>query len=202
MRILPILLLSVLFACVNAQQEPSSPQDEAAVITEDSTFLVPEEFIADQFGYPVGKPDAHGYFNAQKFGKNHHLGDDWNGLGGGNSDLGDPIYAISNGYVSYAQEHIPSWGNVIRIVHFLPDSTQVESLYAHCHEMLVEENQWVSIGEKIGTIGNADGRYKAHLHLELRDEVGLPIGKGYDSETKGYLDPTEFIEAHREIEAN
>ncbi len=26
-----------------------------------------------------------GYYNAQVFGKNNHLGDDWNGVGGGNT---------------------------------------------------------------------------------------------------------------------
>ncbi len=38
--------------------------------------------IANAFDYPVGKPDAVGYYNAQPFGKNHHLGDDWNAVTG------------------------------------------------------------------------------------------------------------------------
>jgi len=49
---------------------------------------------ANRFDFPVGKPDAKGYYNAQIFGKNNHLGDDWNGANGGNSDLGEPIYAV------------------------------------------------------------------------------------------------------------
>lgn len=199
MRYLSILLIYLLFSCVNAQQEETIVHIEPVLTEEDSTFIIPDEFIANQFDYPVGKPDSEGYFNAQKFGKNNHLGDDWNGLGGGNSDLGDPVYAIASGYVTFAQDYNPSWGNVIRMTHFLPDGEQVESLYAHCNEMFVTENEWVSVGDKIGTIGNAHGRYKAHLHLELRDRVGLSIGKGYDSNTEGYIDPTEFIEAHRII---
>jgi murein DD-endopeptidase MepM/ murein hydrolase activator NlpD len=199
MKILPFLLIYLLFSCVRAQQEEKITESDPVSNEEDSIFVILPEFIANQFDYPVGKPDSKGYFNAQKFGKNNHLGDDWNGLGGGNSDLGDPIYAIASGYVTFAKDHNPSWGNVIRIVHFLPDGKQVESLYAHCNEILVSENQWVSVGDKIGTIGNAHGRYKAHLHLELRSEVGLSIGKGYDSNTEGYLDPTEFIDSHRTI---
>lgn len=199
MRSLYFLLLFVLFSCVSAQEEQQSYFAETVPVTQDSTFVVPPEFRANRFDYPVGKPDAKGYFNAQKFGKNRHLGDDWNGLGGGDSDLGDPIYAIADGYVTYATDHNNSWGNVIRITHYLPDSTQVESLYAHCSTMIVKENQWVSIGDKIGAIGNAHGNYKAHLHLELRDEVDLPVGVGYSTNTEGYIDPTEFIESHRVI---
>lgn len=199
MRPLYFLFLLVFFSCVNAQDNPNPNVAQKSLPTEDSTFIVPQEFIATRFDYPVGKPEAEGYYNAQKFGKNRHLGDDWNGLGGGNSDLGDPIYAIANGYVTYATDHNNSWGNVIRITHYLPDSTKVESLYAHCNEMFVKENQWVSIGDKIGTIGNAHGNYKAHLHLELRNEVGLPVGVGYSNDNEGYIDPTLFIETHRVI---
>ena len=199
MRPFYFFLLFALFSCVSAQEEQHTSLTETAPPVENSSFVVPKEFLANRFDYPVGKPDAKGYFNAQKFGKNAHLGDDWNGLGGGDSDLGDPIYAIASGYVAYATDHNDSWGNVIRITHYLPDSSQVESLYAHCNEMLVKENQWVSVGDQIGTIGNANGNYKAHLHLELRDEIGLPVGGGYSRDTRGYVDPTAFIEAHRVI---
>ena len=55
--------------------------------------------LSDGFDFPVGKPDGKNYYNAQPLGKNDHLGDDWNGTGGGNTDLGDPVYSIANGWV-------------------------------------------------------------------------------------------------------
>jgi murein DD-endopeptidase MepM/ murein hydrolase activator NlpD len=61
----------------------------------------------------------------------------------------------------------------------------------------VNEGDNVEKGQKIGTIGNNNGQYLAHLHLELRSEVGLPIGGGYSSNTTGYLDPTDFIQQNR-----
>ncbi len=153
--------------------------------------------LTNGFDFPVGKPDAKKYYNAQKFGDNNHLGDDWNGIGGGNTDLGDPIYSIGNGYVSFAKNVYGGWGNVIRIIHFIDKENQVESLYAHCNEIFVKKGEYIKKGQKIGTIGTNDGTYPAHLHLELRNEVGLPIGDGYSSNTKGYLNPTKFIKNNR-----
>lgn len=149
------------------------------------------------FDYPVGKPNAKGYYNAQKFGENTHLGDDWNGVKGGNSDLGDPIYAIANGYVTFAKDVGGGWGNVIRVVHYLDTVRQVESLYAHCDNILITQGTYVEKGTQIGTIGNNHGHYWAHLHLEIRDSLGMPLGGGYSEQTQGYTDPTAFIKTHR-----
>ena len=151
------------------------------------------------FDFPVGKPNARGYYNAQVFGKNNHLGDDWNGVGGGNTDLGDAIYAIADGYVVSAEDMNGGWGNVIRVLHKF-DGKKIESLYAHCDKILVNKGDIVLKGDKIGTIGTANGKYLAHLHFEIRGQVGLPLGAGYSSETEGYLDPTKFINKNRNIE--
>ena len=153
--------------------------------------------ITNGFDFPVGKPDAKEYYNAQKFETNNHLGDDWNGVGGGNTDLGDPIYSIANGYISHAENIYGGWGNVIRIVHYINKTKRVESLYAHCNETIVQKGDYVIKGQKIGTIGSNNGQYLAHLHFEIRSEVGMPIGGGYSSNTKGYLNPTEFIKKNR-----
>ena len=93
------------------------------------------------FDFPVGAPNAKNYYNAQKFGKNHHLGDDWNGKGGGNTDLGDPVYAASDGIVSFSEDIKGGWGNVIRIYHNYGTKQKpayVESLYAHLYKRLVK----------------------------------------------------------------
>ena len=128
------------------------------------------------------------------------MGDDWNGIGGGNTDLGDPVYSISNGYVLEAKDFGGGWGNVIRIVHHLenhPDFEFIESLYAHLDSMSVQKGVFVNKGQLIGTIGNCNGVYYAHLHLEIRSDIGLPIGGGYSTNSEGYLNPTQFIKANR-----
>ena len=165
--------------------------DYKSIILKDPTY------ISNGFDFPVGKPDATGYYNAQKFQDNNHLGDDWNGIGGGNSDLGDPIYAIANGYISETKDYEGGWGNVVRIVHLF-NNQLYESLYAHCDSIKVKSNRFIKKGEQIATIGNCNGAYYAHLHLEIRDSVNLDIGRGYSTNTTGYLNPTEFIKNNRE----
>ena len=149
------------------------------------------------FDFPVGKPDAVGYYNAQEFTENDHLGEDWNGVRGGNTDLGDPIYSIAHGYVSFAKNIGGGWGNVIRITHYIHPNRKVESLYAHCNEIFVDEGEFVHKGIQIGTIGSNNDMYLAHLHFEIRDNLDLPIGGGYSSSTSGYINPTEFIMNNR-----
>ena len=173
-----------------------TPRDSTSYIQAEKPILSKEQ-IADAFDFPVGPPDGKGYYNAQPFGENFHLGDDWNAVTGGNTDLGDPVYAMANGKVSFAQNIGSGWGNIIRIIHYLPDGKAYESLYAHCDSLYVAEGAWVKRGEQIGTIGNADGMYLAHLHLEFRNRVNMDIGGGYAEDTTGYIDPTHFIHTHR-----
>ena len=158
--------------------------------------------IADGFIFPVGPPNAKNYYNAQAFGKNNHLGEDWNGKGGGNTDLGDPIYSIAKGIVSYAKKSGPGWGNVIRIYHNIGTNDKpefIESLYGHLKTIKVSEGDVVVKGQKLGTMGNVNGLYYAHLHLELRSNINMPIGGGYSSKKNGFLKPTRFIKRHKNI---
>ncbi len=168
----------------------------------DKLFEGKENYISDGFDFPVGKPDSKGYYNAQGFMENYHLGDDWNGLGGGDTDIGLPIYTVSHGLVISAKDEGEGWGNVVRIVHKLKDQgffDYIETLYAHCDEIKVKKGDFVKKGDLIGTIGNADGYYKAHLHFEMRHDMTLPLGGGYSDNYEGYLNPTLFIEANRKI---
>ena len=168
-----------------------------AIPDQSSSLDYREEFITNGFDYPVGKPDGEGYYNAQKFGENNHLGDDFNALTGGDTDLGDPVYAVANGKARFADDVKGGGGNVIRIVHQLPNGQLVESLYGHCDTILVKKDQYVKKGDQIGTIGNAHGIYTAHLHFEMRTNMKLLIGPGYAKDKSGYLNPTAYIEANR-----
>lgn len=84
-------------------REARPPEDGSP--TQPAVVLVAPDAIplSDGFDLPVGPPDAVGYYDAQPIGGDRgHLGSDWNGNGGGDSDLGDPIYAAAGGVVSAA----------------------------------------------------------------------------------------------------
>lgn len=188
------LILSLSLFASTFIERPRSAQGNI----QSSTLTDNRLIWASHFDFPVGKPDSEGYYNAQEFGKNNHLGDDWNGNGGGDSDFGDTIYSVANGYIQSAENYGSGWGKVIIIEHYLDESNSVTSLYAHCDKMLVtKKRQLVKRGNPIGTIGNAEGIYPAHLHFEMRHNIDLPIGSGYSTDTSGYIDPTAFINHHR-----
>ncbi|MGB7069516.1 MAG: M23 family metallopeptidase [Pyrinomonadaceae bacterium] len=139
------------------------------------------------------------WYNALDFGIENHLGEDWNKNTGGNSDCDEPVYSIANGAVIYASDAGPGWGNIVIIEHTLPDSTKVESLYGHL-QIITLTNGNVTKRQQIGTVGNANGRYLCHLHLEIRDETS-PLwndsGPGYSADRSGSLDPSDFIDSRR-----
>ena len=198
--IISYLFLIIIFGCKKTVAEKLSKK---ILVKENILETIPSKIITDTilytdgYDFPVGKPDAKKYYNAQKFRKNAHLGDDWNGVGGGNSDFKDPVYAIANGYINFAEDIGGGWGNVIRIIHYNKNNSKVESLYAHCNKILVKTGDKVFKGKQIGTIGTANGAYLAHLHFEIRDFLHMDVGGGYSENTDGYLDPTKYINEHR-----
>ncbi len=181
-------LTLLLFGC----GAPDAPTPRLTMFVEPDCPTVP---LADGFDLPVGPPDASGYYDAQPFGQNGHLGADWNGNGGGNTDLGAPVHAVGAGRVLVARDEGGGWGNVVRVVHRV-DAGCVESLYAHLDEIRVAPGALVGRGDVIGTIGDARGQYRAHLHFEVRDAVLAPLGGGY-GRTAWHVDPTAWIQARR-----
>jgi murein DD-endopeptidase MepM/ murein hydrolase activator NlpD len=172
----------------------------------DAAFqIAPALFLASlptaaRFDFPIGSENGALAYNAQPFTQNRHLGDDLNGIGGENSDLGDPVYAVADGRVFLADEGGPGWGNIIIVLHAYEENgvrKYVQSYYAHVDEILVEPKQRVRRGEQIATVGTADGRYWAHLHFEMREFTTPFVGPGYRDDTTGWIDPSAFIASHR-----
>ncbi|MEY2509819.1 MAG: hypothetical protein QOE26_582 [Verrucomicrobiota bacterium] len=159
--------------------------------------------IADGFDFPVGKPEAEGYYKARGFRAGGHVGEDWDGVRGGDTDLRDPIYCAGDGIVVFARDVHLGWGNVIIVRHAYRESGNVryvDSLYGHLNSMLVSRGQRVSRGQQIATMGTAHGQYDAHLHFEIRKnlEIGMSRSK-FGKDFSNYYDPTQFINSHRHL---
>jgi hypothetical protein len=172
----------------------------------DPAFRIPSPLelesipTAAHFDFPIGNENGAMAYNAQHFTENKHLGDDLNGIGGENSDLGDPIYAVADGRVLLAREGGPGWGNIVILLHaYLENGARkyVQSYYGHVQDMLVHPGETVKRGQQIATVGTANGRYFAHLHFEMREFLTPFIGAGYREDTRGWINPTKFIEEHR-----
>jgi murein DD-endopeptidase MepM/ murein hydrolase activator NlpD len=155
---------------------------------------------ATRFDFPLGSEHGAMAYNAQPFTQNQHLGDDINGIGGENSDLGDPVFAIADGRVLVAREGGPGWGNVIILLHAYREGDTrkyLQSYYGHVQTILVAPGEEAHRGQQIATVGTGGGRYLAHLHFEMREFITPYIGAGYRKDTRGWMNPGVFIAEHR-----
>lgn len=190
-------------------------------------FLQTDFPPADGFDYPVGNENGqgsyvdpetgvehHGWYVATRFLEKYalgiHPGEDWNGRGGGNSDLGQAVHATANGKVSFAGSCGKLWGNVIVVQHLYYENHKrktISSVYVHLEKVHVKKGDIVQRRQKIGTIGrDPDGQYYAHLHFELRHNTRIDPsfwpsaeGKSMDWIRRNYAAPSAFIGAHRNL---
>lgn len=160
--------------------------------------------LADGFDFPVGKPDAAGYHKARGYFPNGHLGEDWNGNGGGDSDLGAPIYSMGRGVVIFSANIGVGWGNCVLVRHVFrePDGriNMVDSLYAHLHQRTVKLHDLVEKGQLVGTMGGNNGMYFVHLHFEIRKNLHVGMNRSqFPRDNSVYYSPTVFINTHRKL---
>lgn len=224
----PIILLIVIISFQSCRQTEGSrsnnrntPQDifDAYMNTD-----VPP---ADGFDFPIGDVNAkgsytdlatgvvhHGWYVATQFAEQYslgiHTGEDWNGNGGGKTDLGQDVHAVANGLVVFADHCGRLWGNVVIIEHHFYENNarhKILSLYAHLNEIKVAKEQKVRRREVIATVGqDPEKLFSPHLHLELRWDETLeptywPSSNGKDQAwvKQHYAAPTEFINNHRNL---
>ncbi len=168
-----------------------------------SAWLTAQIPTAPRFDPPMGSEHGALTYNAQKFWEmNHkrggrHLGDDFNGIGGMDTDLGDSLFSVADGLVVYTGDPSPGWGKIVILAHRTADGGIVHSMYSHLDRIDTARGALVPRGGKIGTVGNAGGNYPAHLHFEMRAGDGVDIGAGYGMKPLDRTDPTATLAALR-----
>ena len=198
-----------------------SPQDAFA------PYLGSDVPAADGFDFAVGDANGkgsyqdlatgtsyNGWYVATQFNEEYslgiHTGEDWNGSGGGNTDLGQDVHAVANGLVTFAENCGRLWGNVVIIEHRYYENHEprkILSLYAHLNKIKVNKADKVTRRQVIATIGqDPDKTFQAHLHLELRWDPSLAAtywpssnGKSHDWISEHYTAPSQFISTHRTL---
>jgi murein DD-endopeptidase MepM/ murein hydrolase activator NlpD len=201
---------------------------ENAISVENMLDALTDTSLAAGFDFPVGNKDGKGSYTspdgkkydgwyvatkcAEEYSLGIHTGEDWNGSGGGSTDLGQPVYATAKGEVIFAGECPSPWGNVILIRHkFLENGkpSVVFSQYSHLQKIVIKKGDFVQGRQKIGTIGGGNNNeYPPHLHFEIRKEKMKDYDVDYWPSSNGksvawvkeyYELPSDFIKAHRKL---
>ena len=170
--------------------------------------------------YPVSKSgtredfETH-WYNAQGFGNQTsygwHEGADYNLKTGGDTDLGEPLYAIADGTVKYYHKNShPTTGFGLHVVveHDTPFGKRW-CHYAHCGvKDFTAQVKSVKEGDKIAELGKS-GTSWGHLHFAVYkvDPATLPNGIDTIASTRTKLndwwdDPTPFLNAWYAMNVN
>lgn len=207
--------------------EPAPPDEAPIPPPRRALEVLLDPWLADGFDFAVGDPDGEGsytdaagrryegWYVATSFAEHDslgvHPGEDWNGRGGGDTDLGQPVRAVARGVVVSSADLGPPWGHVIEVEHLFAENGQprrIRSQYAHLQERAASVGDRVARRQVIGSIGTGGGAYAAHLHLELRDTDVIEVDPGFWPSSAGWseadirgawLPPTQFIRAHRAL---
>lgn len=159
---------------------------------------------SQRFDPPMGTEHGGLVYNAQRFWEmnakrgGHHTGDDLNGIGGMNTDLGDPVFSTADGLVIYVGEPSAGWGKLVVVAHWTADGRPLHAMYAHLDRVDCRVGNLIARGEQLGSVGTANGNYPAHLHFEMRSSDGVDIGAGYSMYPLNRLDPSGTIKALRD----
>ncbi|MFN3916823.1 MAG: L,D-transpeptidase family protein [Flavobacteriales bacterium] len=226
------LLILTLNGCAATETHPELISITPEELTSDTAILnfkyTPyfSLLLADGFDFPVGNTDGKGSYTDLVSGKTYngwyiavktaevyelgiHTGEDWNGVGGGNTDKGQPVYSIAKGLVLEAKDFGRPWGGVVLVQHSYLNNGQLDtvcSLYAHLENILTKRGDTVSKRQQIGSIGDGGGAYPAHLHFEIRNSPmkNYPAdywpsshGKTIEWVKEHYLAPSDFIKKYR-----
>lgn len=90
-------------------------------------------------------------------------------------EKGTPIKAAVSGKVILVSSK-GDYGKHIKI-----ETDQMQTLYAHCSKILVEEGEYVDVGQEIAKAGSTGNSTGPHLHFEIRYQ-------------ERFVDPSKIIE--------
>ncbi len=136
--------------------------------------LLPNRAAAGSYSAPIQAPTVSSTTNSApittwRWPTKGNIIDSFSAAEGGNKGIdiagsrGQAVLSTASGRVVYAGNALRGYGNLIIIKH----NDDYLSAYAHNDTMLVREQQEVTAGQKIATMGNT-GTSSVRLHFEIR----------------------------------
>lgn len=206
-------------------REITESNDSNNVFIWDEPFYVggePEDGVRDPMGtgtrLTVGN-DGDGYYVAGAFQENNHLGVDWNGEGGDNTDDGEKVFNIYHGTVSAIipqaghPNSVHGWGGVVMVNYTMDDGKGYTAVYAHLENIneTLEVGKTIPEGTILGDLDDIDAEtsggpgfskytpFWAHLHFEIREghQDKTLLGAGYGAPepgNSGTVDDMEYVD--------
>ncbi|MDR0534270.1 MAG: M23 family metallopeptidase [Verrucomicrobiales bacterium] len=201
-----VLMLVVLVTLVAfwrmTRPEPPMTDLQAEQLTWDQfwlTYLEPQLPVAGGFALPLFPPDGSGAYVKRSFRERQNLGEDWD-LEPGRPEKNPAVNAVADGLVILADDFGAVWGKVVIILHRMPNGAPwpaVESMYANLQTLQVHKGDIVTKGAPLGTLGSTPVSATPELHFEIRTELGHMLGPGEADLAEGWVNPTKFIEEHK-----
>jgi murein DD-endopeptidase MepM/ murein hydrolase activator NlpD len=127
-----------------------------------------------------------------------HTGLDYNLRTGGDSDIGQPVYAIADAEVVSVGSY-PGWGGVVVLRH---PQFGVRSRYAHIKNAKVKVGEFVKAGQKIAEIAPYRVKNSAHLHFDLFSKTLAPWAWGATNQKfvrETYISPHPWLLEHNAL---
>lgn len=150
--------------------------------------------------YPFNNKEK--WYNAQKYGTKtsygYHEGDDWNLRTGGNTDLGQPLFAIADGEITDVCTTHPKTGFGLHLHLKIegPWGTRWAH-YCHLNKIFVKAGDKVKEGQQIAEVGKTGNSESAHLHFAIKNKPTGTEGIAKNlTQLKSWDDPTAFIEKY------
>lgn len=208
-----LLTALMLFGVSSSEADPFVDGDFQMPFDENQVWDWPN--CTDVGWAPPSDPDSHQYHMVwnEGIGK-FHMGEDWNGICGDNSDEGAPLFAIADGEVVFIDPigTINGEGKQIYVRHSFPysladdDVMTLDSGMLHMQEVDPTWSVGMSVeqGDPLGSLGRT-GTSVAHLHWEMRGDTSVVFGANPYfnplpvSEALRYLPPSLVVDDRREV---
>lgn len=160
----------LLFHCSFGTKKSFSEPAHLYLMSVAPSYAIMDSTLCDGFDFPVGDKNAGGTY-ADKEGKKYtgwkittqdigkaelFSGENWNGSGGNDTDLGQPVYSIASGKVIFAGECPSILGKIILLEHQFAENGKVITVFSQygcLDEIKIKKGELIDRRQLIGAIG-------------------------------------------------